>query len=82
MGLASFGLGISIFGDFLLTCGIVLLDAILGLEILGLARSRLQVRGRAHGCMGGRLCACIDRAFAAEPGAAYDHTNGQLADRS
>jgi hypothetical protein len=41
MGLASFGLDIGTFCDFLHR--VLLLDAILGLDFLGLALSRLQV---------------------------------------
>jgi hypothetical protein len=45
MGLASLGLDIDIFCDFLYSVLIILLKAILGLDFLGLALSRPQVLG-------------------------------------
>jgi hypothetical protein len=51
MGLASFGLAIGIFCDFLQS--VSLLNASLGLDFLGLALSRPQVGARDGLCRGG-----------------------------
>jgi hypothetical protein len=64
MGLASLGLEIGIFGDFLYS--VLLLDAILGLDLLGRALSRSQVvPGRGWTALG-RICLAYGRCVGSE----------------